>query len=82
MSQIPMPALRSLDTLSEQGSVPKTQKPVSVPTLKQETSLLKEALREMGPSDSSITGLVFMVGAGNVESHNQHDARTSRHNDQ
>lgn len=62
ISTIPMPALRSRDTWRAHGSLLNTQKPVSVPTLKHETSLLKDALSEMGPWDSSITGRVFMVG--------------------
>lgn len=61
ISVTPIPALKSLDTLSSHGSELKTQKPVSRPTQKQLASWLKDADKEMGPAESSITGLVFIV---------------------
>ena len=54
-----------------------TQNPLSVPTLKHETSLLKDALRDTGPCDSSMTGRVFIVSEGGVELRN-HGVQTTR----
>ncbi len=51
----------------------KTQKPVSRPTEKQLASWLKAADKEMGPAESSITGLVFILELGYAPVHAEKD---------